>query len=281
MISRKLCFLLTGNWTLALLLLALSACGSAPVRQPFAVEQAQKAEHEAHRALHDGDLPRARELFRQVLLMQQSLDNLPASATAAINLSSVSHKLGDTVTALNLLDNILADGSAQIPSELLAVAAFRKGVMLADAGKAVEAESALKIAFQQCNNQCNFVPGMNNLRARILLDKGDFASALEIASGVINAGAEKEEQANARRIAAAAETALGRDEAALAHYLAALELDKELAFSSRIAEDLKGAARMLMKLGRKAEAEIYARRAEAVIAAGQMISGKDPKKSLP
>src|SRR5512139_726382 len=86
----------------AVLVLSIAACGSAPPRQPMALEQARKADQAAYRALRDGDLPRARELFKQSMLMQQSLDNPAASATAAINLSSVSHKLGDDGAALGL-----------------------------------------------------------------------------------------------------------------------------------------------------------------------------------
>jgi len=264
-----------------LLLVFLDACGSAPPRQPTAIEQAGKADHAAHRALHDGDLMRARELFKQSMLLQQSLDNLPASAMAAINLSSVSHKLGDDGAALVLLDGILSDTTAQITPELRAAAAFRKGVILADAGKAVEAESAMAVANKECNRQCAFVSGINNLSARLALEKGDFPYALAIAKNVMNAGAEKVEQANAMRIAAAAEAALGQHEASLAHYQAALELDKELALSPRIAEDLKGIVKVLEKLGRKPEADIFAHRAETVIEAARLLPVNSAKKSLP
>lgn len=262
----------------ALLLLSVAACGSAPPRQPIAQEQAKKADHAAHRALRDGDLMRARELFRQSMLMQQALDNGPASAMAAINLSSVSHKLGDNVTALALLDGILADSAAQIPSELRAAAAFRKGIMLADAGETAAAELALQQADRECNKQCAFVAGMNNLHARLALAKGDYTSALATAIGVISSGAGNDELANALRIAATAEIALGQHNAALAHYQAALTLDKELALSSRIAEDLKGIASALDKLGRKSEAEAFMRRSASVAAAAKMLPGIAAKR---
>jgi len=263
------------------LLFSLASCGSAPPRQPLALEKAKKADHEAHRALRDGDLIRARELFNQSMLYQMSLDNRTASATAAINLSSVSHKLGDDSAALGLLDGILADSTAQVPAELRAAAAFRKGIILADTGKIAEAESALQLANQECNKQCAYAPGMNNLRARLALDKGDFASALSAANMVISAGAEKEEVANAHRIAAASETSLGHHEIALAHYQAALGLDKDLALSPRIAEDLKGISSVLLKLGRNSEADIFAHRAEAVIAASRVLPGKAANKPIP
>ena len=281
MIKRMLNFRLATIWVPALLLGFVTACGSAPTRQPLAIEQAKKADHEAHRALRDGDLLRARELFRKAMLMQQALDNLPASAMAAINLSSVSHKLADDATALGLLDAVLADSATRIPSELRAAAAFRKGIILADNGKIVEAEGALQLAIQECNRQCAFTSGMNNLEARLTLAKGEFASALTQAKSVLNSGAEKEELANAQRIAATAESALQQYESALARYQLALELDKELGLSSRIAEDLQGIAKVLEKLGRKPEAEIYARRAEAVTAAARLLPGSAVKKALP
>jgi tetratricopeptide (TPR) repeat protein len=215
------------------------------------------------------------------MLMQQSLDNQAASATAAINLSYVSHKLGDDSTALVLLDSILSESSTLIPSDLRTAAAFRKGIILADSGNIAEAESALQLANLSCSKQCTYTSGMNNLRARLALDKGDFETALSTAKNVINAGAEKEEVANAQRIAAAAESTQNHNEAALLNYQAALELDKELALSARIYEDLIGMARVLEKLGRKPEADDFARRAEALKAASRMLPVRTEKISVP
>jgi tetratricopeptide (TPR) repeat protein len=265
----------------SLLLLSIAACGSAPPRLPAAIEQARKADQAAHRALRDGDPMRARELFKQSMLLQQSLENIPAAAAAAINLSSVTHKLGDDSAALDLLNNVLSGTAASIPSELRAAAAFRKGIILADIGKTGEAESAVQLAKQECKQQCEFEPGINTLQARLNFGKGDYAAALAVANKVMNTGAGKEEQANAQRIAAAAETALGQHEAALKHYQGALEMDKELALSARIVEDLKGMSRVLESLGRKQEAEIFAHRAELVSAAAQTLSGNNQNKAMP
>ncbi len=262
-----------------LLLLLLGACGSAPPRQPAVMEQVKKADQAAYRAVRDGDLLRARELFRQSMLLNQSLDNLPASAMAAINLSSVNHKLGDDAAALALLDHVLSDAAPLYPAELRGTAAFRKAIILVDSGKPVEAETALQSAAMECKQQCAYAPGMNNLRARLALDKGDYPAALTLSKSVINASAEKEELANAQRTAATAESALGQHDAALTHYLAALELDKELGQSTRIVVDLQGAAVAMEKLGRKAEAEAYVRRAMAAAEAARSLPGKAGKNS--
>lgn len=268
----------TAKLLLLSLLLSIAACGSAPPRQPSTIEQAKKVDQEAHRALRDGDLMRAREMFNQSMLLQQSLDNISPRTISAINLSSVLHKLGDTDAALGLLDGVLADKSARIPLELRIAAAFRKAIILTDNGRATEAESALQLAMLECNKQCAIAPGINNLHARLTLKSGDFVTALAIAKGVLKSSAEKEEMANAQRIAGDAATALGQMDAALAHYHGALELDKELALSSRIVEDLKGIAYVLEKLGRKLEAEVYTHRAESVATAASVLTKKPTKK---
>jgi tetratricopeptide (TPR) repeat protein len=266
---------------LALLLLSITACGSAPLRQPAAIEQAKKTDQAAHRALHDADLPRASELFKQSMLIQQSLENIPDAAMAAINLASVAHKQGNDKAALDLLNEVLADTTASIPSELLAAAAFRKGIILADNGKTDEAESAMQRAKQECKRQCEFESGINNLQARLTLDKGDYTNALAIAKNVMSSSASKEEQANAQRIAATAEASLGQFDAALIHYQGALALDKELGLSMRIIEDLKGIATVLEKLGRKQEAEAFAHRAEIASVAARALAGNMQKKTIP
>ncbi len=270
------------NFLLGLPLILLAACSSAPPRLPVAVEQAQQADQAAHRAMREGALMRAREMFTQSLWLQQSLDNLAGTAMAALNLATVSYRLGDDSAALQQLDRILVDDAPPYPPELRAAAAFRKAVILVNGGQADMAELALQRASNECLKQCAYTSGISNLRARLALQKGDYAAAMQLAKIAMDtSGAEQEELANARRISAAAETALGRHNAALAHYHAALELDKELGMSARIAVDLNGIAKALEQLGRRAEADAYARRAEAVIEAGRFIPGNTTKKPMP
>jgi tetratricopeptide (TPR) repeat protein len=89
--------------------------------------------------------------------------------------------------------------------------------------------------------------------------------ALSLAQAVSKvAEAGKDEQANALRVQAGAEEKLQRYADALTHYQAALEIDKPLGLSARIAEDLNGLARIARQLGREQDAAIYARRASLV-----------------
>lgn len=246
------------------MLAGLASCGSAPPpRLPAALERANAADKEARRAMRDGDLAVARNLFEQSLRLQQSLDNLPGVATAAINLAVVYHGMGNDDIALRLLEGIVGDRLTPYPAELRSAAAFRKAVILVDGGHQ-DAAAALEVAAQMCTGSCEFTSGIYNLRARMALGKGEYAVALKLSKDAADAaGDRKEELANARRYSAAAEAALGQHNLALEHYLAALELDKQLGMGGRIAEDLDGTAKALAQLGRKDEATAYARRAAA------------------
>lgn len=243
---------------------SLAACSSAPPpRPPAALERARTVDREARRALRDGDLNLASKLFEQSLRLEQSLDNLPGVATATLNLAAVYHRTKNDDKALRLLDGMLADKNTAYPDDLRAAAAFRKAVILVDGGSP-GAAAAVEAAARACAKSCEFGAGLDNLRARLALGGGQYASALDFARKAGDAaGDDKEELANAMRNAAIAGTALGQNASALKHYLAALELDKQLGLSQRIAEDLDGAASVLKALGREDEAAAYARRAAA------------------
>lgn len=264
---------------LAVALLFLAACGSPQHRPSLALWQAQKADQTAHRAMREGNLARAREMFTQTLLLQQALDNHDAVAVTSLNLAVVEHRLGNDATALQHLDRLLAGDAMLYSSDLRSSAALRKAVIQLDGGDREQAEITLQQAANECPAQCSHAVGIINLRARMALEKGDNATALQLAKSAMAAsGIEKEEFANAHRMSGAAEFALGQHAAALNHYQEALEMDKELGISARIFSDLSGIAKVLEQLGRMKEAETYTRRAMAVNEAALKISGSAMKK---
>jgi len=244
----------------------LAACGSASApRLPPAFEQAQTADKDARRALRGGELLRAKNNFAKTLALQQSLDDYAGAATTLINLATVTHQLHDDEAALTWLDKILMEQTPVYPPESNITAAFRKAVILTNLARLSEADLNLHLAENLCGQKCTLRPGINALRARLSLLKGDAAGALALAQAVLGeGGAGKEEQANALRVVAAAEEQLARYASALQHYQAALELDKSLGLSARIGEDLNGMARVSARLGRDQDAAVYARRAALV-----------------
>jgi tetratricopeptide (TPR) repeat protein len=254
----------------------LAACSTPQSVPPLAVEQARQTELEAHRAMLNGELSRARELFTQALLLQRSVDNLSGEAMETINLATVLHKLGDDQAAINQLDQILGQGTMAYSREWRTTAAFRKAVILADGsdGKQTGAiESVLQRVESECDQPCVYTSGLFNLRARLALQRGDSSAVLQLTGATLElSGAGKEEIANAHRIAAAAEMAEGHFESALAHFNAALEIDKELGIRSRIAWDLSGASKALEQLGRKTESLDYGHRAAMVLEATRALS---------
>ena len=244
----------------------LAACGSTPApRQPPAIEQARAADKDARKALRDGELLRAQHEFAAALALQQSLDDTAGAATTLINLATVTHQLNDDEGALKWLDRILLEKEPIYPPESRITAAFRKAVILADQSRSGEAGQALQSADQQCAGKCALNHSIDALRARLMLQNGDADGALALALTVSKQSeAGIEEQANALRVAAAAEEKLARSAGALQHFQAALALDRSLGLSARIGEDLNGMARASTRLGRDQDAAEYARRAVLV-----------------
>ena len=254
------------KFLLLILPLLLAACGSTPAPLlPQAVEQAQDANKDARRALRDGELARAQNDFARALALQQSLDDTDGAAMTLINMATVAHQMHDEVAALIWLDSVLMEKPQIYPPESRMTASFRKAVILTNLARLPQADAALQASEDLCMKTCALRFGMDNLRARLLLLKGDAEGALALAQTVDRQGeAGKEEQANALRISAAAEERLLRHEMALQHYQAALEMDKSLGLSERIGEDLNGMALVFTQLGRNQEAALFARRAELV-----------------
>ena len=253
---------------LFILLLAgmLAACGSAPApRLPQALEHAQAANKDARRALRNDELLRAQYNFAKALTLQQSLDDHAGAATTLINLATVTHQLHNDEAALTWLDKILLEKAQIYPPESRQIAAFRKAAILTNLARLSEADSTLQLSEKLCAKKCTLRFGIDALRARLSLLKGDAEGALALAQAVNKeADAGKEEQANALRVVAAAEEKLARYAIALQHYQAVLEMDKSLSLSPRIGEDLDGMARTSTQLGHDQEAAEYARRAVLV-----------------
>jgi tetratricopeptide (TPR) repeat protein len=249
-----------------LMIVNLAACGSTPApRVPQLLENAQAADKDARRALRAGELLRAQHAFAKTLALQQALDDSNGAAITMINLATVTHQLHDDQGALAWLDKILLEKVRIYPAESQLIAVFRKAVILTKMGQLSEAEASLQQAEKLCEKKCSQRFGMDALRARLSLLKGDAEAALALAQAVSKEkDVGKEEQANALRVAAAAEEKLLRPANALQHYQAALEIDKVLGLSARIAEDLEGLARTSTQLGRDQDAATYARRAALV-----------------
>jgi tetratricopeptide (TPR) repeat protein len=247
-------------------LFTLSACGSStPPREPQLIEKLHAAEKDARHALKGGELQRAQHSFNKALILQQALDDTAGAAVTMINLATVAHQLHEDEAALTWLDKVLMERVALYPIDSQRIAAFRKAVILTHLNRLHEAELSLQLAEKACAKKCSERFSIDTLRARIFLLTGQVEEALSLAQAVSKvAEAGKDEQANALRVQAGAEEKLQRYADALTHYQAALEIDKPLGLSARIAEDLNGLARIARQLGREQDAAIYARRASLV-----------------
>ncbi|MBF0129465.1 MAG: hypothetical protein HQL33_05705 [Alphaproteobacteria bacterium] len=260
-------------WLLALPLLGCG--GTPPDRPPLALEQAATLDKRAHAAVRARQYPLARDLYGRLLRLRQSIEDLPGIATATINLASVEHLLGDDVASVRLLDAVLADPAGLFPDDIKAEAAFRRGVIAIGAGDRTAATSALLRARGLCASPCPRDAGLLNLEGRLALAEGDPQKALAAAGRAgTAAGLDREESANARRITARALAASGRLDEALAAYRLVLEEDKDLADARPISDDLDAIAELLVRMGRKEEADGYRQRAATVRAAIPLQEGR-------
>lgn len=250
----------------SLLPLILAGCGNttAPYSSPVFV-QSQADKKEAMRAISHREFLNAKNSFIRVLAIQRSVDDYAGAATTLIDLATVSHQLHDDKAALVLLDRVLLDKPQIYPLESCMIASFRKAVILTDIARLNEADFNLQYAENICEDKCKLKFGIKTLRARYLLQKGDAISAKVLASTMLEAGVEEnEEYANVLRVIAASEEELAQDSSALQHYQNALKFDKLSGFSSRISQDLFGMARVSKRLGRSQDAAVFARRAVLV-----------------
>jgi tetratricopeptide (TPR) repeat protein len=247
---------------LLILVAFLTACGSPAPRLPSVIQQAHTLDKEARRAQQTGDLLRAHYNFTKLLALQQSVDDTAAVAITQLNLATVAYQLQDQPAAFAWLDKIILEQAGVYPKEARLTAYFRKAVFLANAQKLTEATLALQSAENLCEQKCAEYFGLKVLQARLLLLNGDAKNALALATELSKQSAlDNSELANVIRIQAAAEEKLALNTASFKHYQSALEMDKKLALTSRITEDLLGLSRVANTLGQADEAILYSRRA--------------------
>ncbi|CAK0753370.1 hypothetical protein CCP3SC15_1940005 [Gammaproteobacteria bacterium] len=198
--------------------------------------------------------------------LQQGIEDLPGIAVTTINLATAYHRLGDGAAARRLLDAVLDDKTGLFPPATRSEAAFRRAVMGLDAGETTEALANLSLARNLCAQPCRLETGLLNVEGRLALATGDHAQARALATAARDRAepTERDEQANAIRIIAAADALAGQLDAALAGFQNALARDKELAAGDRIIGDLEAIADILTRLGRYEDAKTYRQRAAAV-----------------
>ena len=245
--------------------LTLLACGGNP---PVPTEQQETAvwfNQRGEDAFRRGDYAQALQEYQGALSIHRSVENVAGIGTELLNLSVVYRRLGDKPAAQAALDQILTDRSLAFSADQKAEAAYRKASFFLGDGNQAEAQSWANRVLEHCHG-CGTEGRFYNLLARMAL-AGHLQDAMNHARRALalnRSASDKNEEANSYRLIADAAFQLGDFKTAQQSYDDALRLDKDTGAAAKIALDLMGLGRSVVRQGRKAEAMEYFQRAYSV-----------------
>jgi tetratricopeptide (TPR) repeat protein len=256
----------------AFLASVMLACGGGPAGpklSPLREDVVGHAER-ARKAYERGDAELALFYYSEALRLSRSVDDIPATALYLNSVAAAHRRLGNTGEAHGAVDQVLTAGHLTYPQEQRAEAAMIKSLLYKDEGAH---EAALEWAGEAINT-CGGCPASyryRNLKARVLSLNGEHALALEEASAALTGARfaeDRPEEANAQRVMADSQSALGRYTEAQGLYAGALSTDKALGLSGKVALDLLGLGDAARGAGRMEESLGYYLRALAAARAG-------------
>ena len=247
-------------------------CGKLPPPRDPVRTRAMVLNNQADGEMQRGNLAGAERLYGEALATARSIEDEERIAINLLGLTATLRAAGRGQEAGPLLEELLAAPRGRFPSDLVAQASLQKAVIALDDARLADALPAAQRALADCTRprSCRQAAAAHVLIARVRLAQGDPAAAVAAANtGLDVAVAERDhlEKANALRVLGDAALAQGAAREALAHYEAALTLDKGLAFPRKVALDLLGLAASSQRLGQTAEARAFAERALAVATA--------------
>ncbi len=262
------------NVTLPLVLFILTpvllvSCVSTPKQKPSSfLQQAERRNLTGVNAEAQGKLIAAESEFLEAHRLFSSVENFHGMVLTLINSSRVNRKIGDSEKADAAIDYAL-NLSAHTP-ELEAEVYFEKAKSLLQKTSLDDSEfwagKAVKAAGEKDR------PRMLNFLASIYLKKGMLLNVKENATAaekLARSLGEKREEGNSLRILAEAALLEKRLTDSLILFQTALLLDKEVAVSIRVSDDLRGMGRVYELLGDNNTAALSFKRSAAINVAGK------------
>lgn len=245
-------------------LLVLPGCAHTPgPASPPAVQQAERHNFLGIAAESRQQFARAESEFAESRRFYRSIEDHHGTVTTLINSSRLYRLMGERNKTARVLDEAVSL-LPYVPG-LEAEVCFEKAKLaLLDKDYAAGLVWASRAAATAATGDRS---RMLNLQAQVLLHMGELGRAEEVARSALDAAQkipDRREEANAYRLLAGIANAGGRFDEAVANYGTALAVDKELALSVRMADDLRGLASATAASGRSASAAEFYRRAAAI-----------------
>lgn len=269
-------------WILLLPLVSLAGCfgGTSHVQRPETRQRAETALSRGLRAEQKGDSFEAEQLLTSSLELSTSIEDNPARVAALINLARTYRLRHDLRKAEESIDQAIVI-SESVPG-LSSETAYEKALVLL-AGE--DADAALEWARKAiAAEQGNSLGSRLNLAGRIHLVRGEWGDAQRYALTALSenrSSGQAEEEANSLRILGLVARHEKRFDPATQLLQEALQIDKRIGKSAKIAADLEELAGTARNAGWLKESAGWLERAyEVHRAAGRAGQAADCQKAL-
>lgn len=258
--------------------LMLAACGSAPEKQNFRSEQANKLSARADAAFLQGEYEGARNDYLQALRINQSVENAAEIAVVRFNLARVFRELAQPEQAHLQLDALFSEPALPWPPATLAAAAVLKSQFYLEGNEPSPALSWAEKGEGYCQKKCPVAGSLLLLRAQLAQRDNRLDEALKFADDAVaalNSGTQQMELANAQRLSG--EISLARNDftKAVRSFQQALALDQKLGIPGKIRLDLLRLGAAHQRAGAASTARHFYARALTVSEAMGSVQGAD------
>ncbi|MES2945998.1 MAG: tetratricopeptide repeat protein [Pseudomonadota bacterium] len=273
----------------AALAFVLCACTGRPALNPAAT-LAQGSSQRGAQAFARGDLAGAERDYNTALRIHESLGDNAGRAAALLSLSRIASQAGRHDEALLVVEQLLADqtGLMALTPATRITAYGRAAALHLAKSNLQQADKYLAQADALCQRVCAEAGVLIVLRARSALVRQQPADALALANEALALPAlaavsppsrqpqASAERANALRVKAQAQAALGQTQDASSAATQALELDQTLGLADRVLPDLLLLAQLHKTMGASERAQHYETLARRAQAASQALRGPAP-----
>ena len=263
--------------------LMLFACGSAPEKQNFRTEQANKLSSRADAAFVQGEYESAKDDYLQALRINQSVENAAEIAIIRFNLARVFHELSHPEQAHLQLDALFSEPALPYPPSTLAAAAVLKSQYYFESNETPLALIWLDKGEGYCQKKCAVAGSLLLLRCQISHQDNRLDEALKFADdaiSVLKSGTQQMELANAYRLSGEISMARNDFTRAITSLQQAYAIDRKQGISGKIRLDLMRLGAAHERTGAAASAQNYYSRALTVSEAMGSKQGADEVRGL-
>jgi hypothetical protein len=236
---------------------------------------AQNIERRASQAFAKSEFDSAAAGYESAALVYETLALPEPQARARLSQARALADAGRAPQALDIITALLQNPAGLSP-EVITTAHGRAAALTLDSDLP-RAQTHLQSATKLCASTCAQSSALGVLRARTELAANSSTAAASSASAALAVAQNSNDRANALRVRAQANAALGQHAQVVADAQQALALDQDLGLPSRVLADLVLLQRASQALGDAAATARYSALAQRAVAAGAALRGEAAK----